>query len=125
MYFLSFNCQFFFFLIEKPKYLKPFGGYSGGAHLFPFRTEKLSPPAQMVLNQIGRVCRRRILLNPAYESSQGFFLPRIYHFAPTLLDLLLLNSRSLQFNIVLRWSLDFHTSLTNSCFLNISPVNLL
>ncbi len=28
---------------------KPYGGYGGGAHLFPFRTEKLSPPALMVL----------------------------------------------------------------------------
>src|ERR1044072_9284403 len=26
-----------------------FGGYSSGDHLFPFRTEKLSPLAQMVL----------------------------------------------------------------------------
>ncbi len=26
-----------------------FGGYSDGDHLFPFRTEKLSPSAQMVL----------------------------------------------------------------------------
>jgi hypothetical protein len=26
-----------------------FGGYSNGDHLFPFRTEKLSPFAQMVL----------------------------------------------------------------------------
>ena len=25
------------------------GGYSDGDHLFPFRTEKLSPPAPMVL----------------------------------------------------------------------------
>ena len=26
-----------------------YGDYSGGVHLFPFRTEKLSPLAQMVL----------------------------------------------------------------------------
>ena len=26
-----------------------YGVYCGGDHLFPFRTEKLSPPAQMVL----------------------------------------------------------------------------
>ncbi len=26
------------------------GDYCGGVHLFPFRTEKLSPPAQMVLD---------------------------------------------------------------------------
>ena len=31
-------------------YLWSYGDYSGGDHLFPFRTEKLSPPAQMVLH---------------------------------------------------------------------------
>ena len=31
------------------KILKIHGGYSDGVHLFPFRTEKLSPSAQMVL----------------------------------------------------------------------------
>ena len=31
-------------------YLRYYGDYSGGDHLFPFRTEKLSPPAQMVLH---------------------------------------------------------------------------
>uniref|UniRef100_A0A0N5A5Z7 Uncharacterized protein n=1 Tax=Parastrongyloides trichosuri TaxID=131310 RepID=A0A0N5A5Z7_PARTI len=30
------------------------GGFSGGAHLFPFRTEKLSPPEPMVLRNSGR-----------------------------------------------------------------------
>ena len=30
-----------------------YGDYSGGDHLFPFRTEKLSPPAQMVLSDYG------------------------------------------------------------------------
>jgi hypothetical protein len=46
---------------SKSKYskLNPlYGVYSGGDHLFPFRTEKLSPPAQMVLGlKPGRVCR--------------------------------------------------------------------
>ena len=28
---------------------KSYGDYSSGVHLFPFRTEKLSPLAQMVL----------------------------------------------------------------------------
>ncbi len=28
-----------------------YGGYSGGVHLFPFRTEKLSPPWPMVLQR--------------------------------------------------------------------------
>ena len=31
------------------KYLPALGDYCGGVHLFPFRTEKLSPLAQMVL----------------------------------------------------------------------------
>ena len=32
-----------------------------GFHLFPFRTEKLSPPAPMVLHTRGRVGSRRFL----------------------------------------------------------------
>src|SRR5690554_7566489 len=32
-----------------------------GSHLFPFRTEKLSPAAPMVLRKSGRVGRRRSL----------------------------------------------------------------
>ena len=32
---------------------KSLGVYCGGVHLFPFRTEKLSPPAQMVLLTAG------------------------------------------------------------------------
>ena len=32
-----------------------------GFHLFPFRTEKLSPPAPMVLHTRGRVGSRRLL----------------------------------------------------------------
>jgi hypothetical protein len=31
-------------------YLKYYGDYAGGVHLFPFRTEKLSPPWPMVLH---------------------------------------------------------------------------
>ena len=34
------------------KYLK-FGDYNGGVHLFPFRTEKLSPLVLMVLRLAG------------------------------------------------------------------------
>src|SRR5918999_3010963 len=39
---------------------------AAGGHLFPFRTEKLSPPAPMVLGgqPPGRVGRRRILERP-------------------------------------------------------------
>ena len=29
------------------------GGYGSGEHLFPSRTEKLSPPAQLVLQFVG------------------------------------------------------------------------
>ena len=38
---------------------KIYGDYSIRDHLFPFRTEKLSLIAQMVLGKTGRVCRRR------------------------------------------------------------------
>ena len=34
------------------------GGYRAGAHLFPFRTEKLSPAAPMILRPRGKVGRR-------------------------------------------------------------------
>ena len=33
---------------------------AAGFHLFPFRTEQLSPPAPMVLRNSGRVGRRRL-----------------------------------------------------------------
>ena len=36
--------------------LRVYGDVCSGVHLFPFRTEKLSPPAQMVLVDSGRVC---------------------------------------------------------------------
>ena len=38
-------------IIHHP--LKNIGGYSKGDHLFPFRTEKLSPLAPMVLPLVG------------------------------------------------------------------------
>ena len=41
-----------------------FGGYSVGDHLFPFRTEKLSPTAPMVLHTRGRVGRRQLFYKP-------------------------------------------------------------
>ena len=40
------------------------GGYSVGDHLFPFRTEKLSPTAPMVLHTRGRVGRRQLFYKP-------------------------------------------------------------
>ena len=56
-------CIFFLYmsiLLCPQKRITILGDYSGEVHLFPFRTEKLSSPAQMVLGQKpGRVCRRR------------------------------------------------------------------
>ena len=45
-----------------------------GFHLFPFRTEKLSPPAPMVLHTRGRVGSRRLLRQKAFERNLGGFL---------------------------------------------------
>src|SRR5436190_23097871 len=48
---------------------------AAGAHLFPFRTEQLSPPAPMVLGgqPPGRVGRRRISLKGRFERPFAFF----------------------------------------------------
>jgi hypothetical protein len=52
---------------------KILGDYSGGVHLFPFRTEKLSPPAQMVLQlNVGEYVVASFL--KPEEFSSGFFL---------------------------------------------------
>ena len=48
-----------------------------GFHLFPFRTEKLSPPAPMVLHTRGRVGSRRFLAKPSREISEAFSLPQV------------------------------------------------
>lgn len=61
MYFLS------FYVIS---YLRSYGDCSGGVHLFPFRTEKLSPPAPMILPKGGKVGRRQFFKNPVLT---GFF----------------------------------------------------
>ena len=46
-----------------------------GFHLFPFRTEKLSPPAPMVLHTRGRVGSRLFLeRSPSREIPEGFFV---------------------------------------------------
>ena len=42
-----------------------------GFHLFPFRTEKLSPPAPMVLHTRGRVGSRRFFQEALREQSRG------------------------------------------------------
>ena len=44
-----------------------------GFHLFPFRTEKLSPPAPMVLHTRGRVGSRRFSSRPFRSNSGGSF----------------------------------------------------
>ena len=53
------------------------GGYSVGDHLFPFRTEKLSPTAPMVLHTRGRVGRRQfssiIRTSFSITAERGFF----------------------------------------------------
>src|SRR5690606_14681812 len=50
------------------------GGYCGGAHLFPSRTEKLSPPAQMVLQFVGEYVAAFLLVNPDLFRSGFLFL---------------------------------------------------
>jgi hypothetical protein len=53
----------------------PYGGFTEGVHLFPFRTEQLSPSWPMVLgHNPGRVGSRR-LIDPA-NFLAGFFLPQ-------------------------------------------------
>ena len=42
-----------------------------GFHLFPFRTEKLSPPAPMVLHTRGRVGSRRFQQDPSEAILEG------------------------------------------------------
>ena len=61
---------------EGGKTIKVVGGYSEGVHLFPFRTEKLSSSALMVLPYGGRVSRRQPKLKRSCIVLQGlFFLP--------------------------------------------------
>src|SRR5262245_64855282 len=58
---------------------------AAGVHLFPFRTEKLSPPAPMVLGgqPPGRVGRRRITLTKPAMGRLRSFWSRCCAFAPT------------------------------------------
>ena len=55
------------------KTIKVVGGYSEGVHLFPFRTEKLSSSALMVLPYGGRVSRRQPKLKRSCINLQGLF----------------------------------------------------
>jgi hypothetical protein len=49
-----------------------YGGYSDGDHLFPYRTEKLSPSAQMVLPyKVGEYVAANFKRNPDF--CRGFF----------------------------------------------------
>ena len=59
-------------------YLKYYGDFSEGAHLFPFRTEKLSPPAQMVLHNHVVEYVVAVFHDPDPNRS-GFFLPYIFN----------------------------------------------
>ena len=56
------------------------GGYSVGDHLFPFRTEKLSPTAPMVLPTRGRVGRRQLFYKPLSTDllREAFFCVSFY-----------------------------------------------
>ena len=43
--------------VRSKRYQRNVGAFGGGVHLFPFRTEQLSPPAPMVLGQMSRESR--------------------------------------------------------------------
>ena len=69
-------------ILYAPDVTPPKGGWGvaiqvvivAGFHLFPFRTEKLSPPAPMVLHTRGRVGSRRFSEREAFERNpEGFF----------------------------------------------------
>ena len=49
------------------------GGYDAGAHLFPFRTEKLSPAVPMILHPCGKVGRRPPIQESPPRKREGFF----------------------------------------------------
>ena len=55
------------------------GDYSGEVHLFPFRTEKLSPPAQMVLQlNVGEYVVAIFKISPNSLLNWGFFIWNYY-----------------------------------------------
>ena len=63
-------------VFQREKTIKVVGGYSEGVHLFPFRTEKLSSSALMVLPYGGRVSRRQPkLIRPCMYLQGLFFCP--------------------------------------------------
>lgn len=61
-----------------------YGDYIPGDHLFPFRTEQLSPGEPMVLRNSGRVGRRRFFYkSPSHNDGLFIFTPE--SFLPILL----------------------------------------
>jgi hypothetical protein len=73
-YFWFFACCF---MQEIIKELQGVGGYRPGEHLFPCRTEPLSPWSPMVLpDDGGRVgyCHPLVITNPHQEIDAGFFM---------------------------------------------------
>ena len=68
---------------------KNLGGYSTGVHLFPFRTEKLRPVAQMVLPIWWESMSLPVLFKPSIYT--GFFFDMIINLG----DLSMSNSESL------------------------------
>jgi hypothetical protein len=62
---------------SKICYYDNYGDFSNGVHLFPFRTEKLSPLAQMVLHEMcGIVCRCRTYKEAVSKGQLLFFILR-------------------------------------------------
>jgi hypothetical protein len=53
---------------------------AAGRHLFPSRTEKLSPPAPMVLQQCGRVGRRLPFTGPRPVGVRAFLCSPAFSF---------------------------------------------
>ena len=54
---------------------RSYGDYSSGVHLFPFRTESLSPLAQMVLQFLWESMSLPIFFNPSHPAGFFFYIP--------------------------------------------------
>ena len=92
------------------------GGFSGGAHLFPFRTQKLSPPAPMVL--LTRESRPPpvfiLFLKNLYHCDKGFFVLYISQlFQPNSNRYMSSDLYSLYFTIITRF-IPQHQSIPGS-----------
>ena len=53
---------------------RSYGDYSSGVHLFPFRTESLSPLAQMVLQFLWESMSLPIFSKPGFFKTGFFFV---------------------------------------------------